>query len=94
VVVKEKLQGGLDKAKVFFFVLIILYTSYSAYNKPRLIPGRSSWSYKAKVTEGLKIDFLCPGLGDRNLLEKDSTRAPHHYIDSFKDSNRVLARNP
>jgi hypothetical protein len=29
--------------KVFFF-LIILYTSYSAYDKPWLVPGRSSWS--------------------------------------------------
>jgi hypothetical protein len=29
---------------VIFFFAILLYTSYSAYDMPWLIPGRSSWS--------------------------------------------------
>jgi hypothetical protein len=44
----------------FFFLLIILFTSYSAYDKPWLIPGRSSWSCVYALALVLSLQSCSP----------------------------------
>jgi hypothetical protein len=54
----RSIQDSRPSSVPAIFLLIILYTSYLAYDKPRLIPRRTSWSY---ICAPALMQFLQPG---------------------------------